>query len=184
MTRYFFEWWLLLLLVFVTGNVQIKRAHLSVVSFFILDIQCFSDSALMSNILHADHITMYTNPRGVSGGDAGLAVVLVWLLCCVAFWFYYEVFHVESYLLLVLMFFQSSLASPRLGKTEPVGMIIVQVYVSFECVTFWLFLFCLAPRVGCDLWLWHSLDASFNCCPLCVLLTIPMWCFCCGVLSL
>ena len=55
------------------------------------------------------------------------------------------------------VFFQFSLAlwSPRSVKRELVCMLIMHLFVYLACVSFCLFLFILASRVGCGMWLWH-----------------------------
>ena len=59
----------------------------------------------------------------------------------------------------------SALWSSRLRKREQVHALIVHLYVYLACVNFCLFLFLLVSGVGCDLWLWHTLDFSFNLLP-------------------
>ena len=67
-------------------------------------------------------------------------------------------------LLLGLIFIQFCLAlwSSHVRKRELVYMLLVKLYVYLACVIFCLFLFLLVSEVGCGLWLWHSLDFSFN----------------------
>ena len=38
----------------------------------------------------------------------------------------------------------------------------VCLFIFIPFVTFYLFIFLLVPGVGCDSWLWHSLDFPFN----------------------
>ena len=61
--------------------------------------------------------------------------------------------HVSSFLL--------ALWSPHLGKRELVCVLHMHLFVLYMLV-FVIFLFLLVSRVGCSLWLWHSLDFSIN----------------------
>ena len=52
--------------------------------------------------------------------------------------------------------------SPRLEKRELVFVLLVHLFVCFARVYFVLFLFLLVSRVGCGLWLRHTLDLFIN----------------------
>ena len=57
----------------------------------------------------------------------------------------------------------TSLGEKRERERERVVyMLLIHLYVYRTHVTFCLFTFLLWSRVGCGLWLWHSLDISFN----------------------
>ena len=77
---------------------------------------------------------------------------------CVALWFLLRgVSCWVLYCSLLSCLFQScwALGSPRLRKHE-------LTYMLLACVTSCLFLFLFMSGVGCALWVWHSLDFSFN----------------------
>ena len=57
--------------------------------------------------------------------------------------------------------FLLALWSSRLGRRELVCVLLVHLFVLYVLV-FVIFLFLLVSRVGCGLWLWHSLDFPIN----------------------
>ena len=64
--------------------------------------------------------------------------------------------HLSIYLFIYLSILKQELSS-RVWKRELVFVLLVHLFV-LRVHVFVLFLFLLVSRVGCDLWLWHTLD--------------------------
>ena len=87
-------------------------------------------------------------------------MVLVLFLFCVASVF--SLGGISCWVLPCSFFSCSALWFLCLGKREFVYILLIHLYVYLACITIRLFLFLLVSGVGCRLWLWHSLDFSFN----------------------
>ena len=87
------------------------------------------------------------------------AIVLVLSLLCVTLWLILRdgVIYIKSCLVLVLVIFGPFSIAITLLEEERAC---ICVCLFCEC-WFVFFLFLLVSGIGCDLWLWHSLDFSF-----------------------
>ena len=118
---------------------------------------CFPNRWSFSYLKPSLHYSLFSfKSAGLAYGDKTVVLVLfffVFSLSGFSCW-------VLPYSRVFCLFFQSCFAlwPSSLGNRELIYVCLVQLFVYFARVIFCPFCLPLGYRVGCGLWLWHSLD--------------------------